>query len=92
MRQFTEAELARFNGQRGTRALIACQGKVYDVSGSFLWQNGRHQARHRAGRDLTASLDQAPHGADVLARCPVVGALKLDRDGCEDPRPESVPG
>jgi len=49
------------------------------VSESFLWKGGRHMARHEAGRDLTAVLDQAPHGEDLLARVPVVGVL------CEEP-------
>jgi len=32
--------------------------------------------RHKAGKDLTDDLDQAPHGADLLDRFPVVGTLK----------------
>lgn len=39
---------------------------------------GRHQVLHTAGADLTASLDQAPHGADLLERVPVVGMLSED--------------
>jgi len=75
MREFTPAELARYDGTEGKPAYIACDGKVYDVSDSFLWQRGRHQALHRAGADLTASLRDAPHGADLLERFPVVGCL-----------------
>jgi predicted heme/steroid binding protein len=71
MRRFTEEELARYNGKDGAPAL-------YDVSHSFLWQDGRHQVLHTAGVDLTASLDQAPHGADLLERYPVIGMLDED--------------
>jgi predicted heme/steroid binding protein len=75
MRRFSKKELAQYNGKDGASAFIAYEGKVYDVSRSFLWQDGRHQVLHTAGTDLTASLDQAPHGADLLARFPVVGML-----------------
>jgi predicted heme/steroid binding protein len=33
---------------------------------------------HTAGLDLTAGLDQAPHGADLLERFPVIGLLDQD--------------
>ena len=75
MRRFTKNELGQYNGKDGAPAFIAYEGKVYDVSCSFLWQDGRHQVLHTAGVDLTASLDQAPHGADLLERFPVIGML-----------------
>jgi predicted heme/steroid binding protein len=78
MRRFTRKELAQYNGRDGAPAFIAYEGKVYDVSHSFLWQDGRHQVLHMAGVDLTASLDQAPHGADLLERFPVIGMLDGD--------------
>ena len=78
MRTFTKKELAACLGRNGAPAYIAYKGKVYDVSNSFLWRNGRHQVLHYAGVDLTDSLDQAPHGADLLKRFPVVGTLGED--------------
>jgi predicted heme/steroid binding protein len=75
MRRFTRRELASFNGENGAPAYLAYDGVVYDTSGSFLWQRGKHQVQHRAGQDLTEALDQAPHGLDVLARLPIVGVL-----------------
>ncbi|HVO69415.1 MAG TPA: cytochrome b5 domain-containing protein [Aggregatilineaceae bacterium] len=77
---FTPAELACYNGRDGVPAYIAYAGQVYDVTHSFLWQGGRHQALHTAGIDLTGSLSEAPHGADLLARFPVIGRLR-ERDG-----------
>ena len=74
-RRFTEEELGQYNGKDGAPAFVACGGRVYDVTGSFLWQEGRHQAMHAAGSDLTRSIDQAPHGTDLLERFPVVGTL-----------------
>ncbi len=75
MRRFTLQELARYDGKDGAPAYFAFQGYVYDASGSFLWRNGRHQARHVAGTDLTGTLDQAPHNADLLERLPKIGIL-----------------
>lgn len=75
MRAFTHDELARCDGREGRPAYIAYAGKVYDVTGSFLWRGGRHQALHRAGRDLSESLAEAPHSEELLQRFPVVGSL-----------------
>jgi len=77
-RRFTKKELGRYNGRNGAPAFIAYKGRVYDVSRSFLWQNGRHQALHAAGRDLTSSLEEAPHDAEVLKIFPMVGTLRED--------------
>ncbi len=74
MRTFTKEELAKYDGRNGI-AYVACCGKVYDVSQSFLWQRGRHQVVHRAGCDLTEALKGAPHGSQMLERFPVVGKL-----------------
>ena len=76
MRRFTRNELARYNGRDGAPAYVAFKGKVYDVSGSFLWRGGKHQVIHHAGVDLTDSIDHAPHGAALLERFPVVGTLE----------------
>ncbi len=75
MKEFTEKELAKFNGKNGKPAYIAYKGKVFDVSASFLWKDGKHQVLHEAGKDLTAALQQAPHGEDVLKRFPAIGIL-----------------
>jgi predicted heme/steroid binding protein len=78
MKKFNKKELARYNGKNGAPAFIAYNGKVYDVSASFLWQDGNHQVLHNAGVDLTDALEQAPHGADMLERFPIVGMLSED--------------
>ena len=78
MKKFSIEELARYNGKDGAPAYIAYDGKVYDVSVSFQWRNGRHQVLHNAGEDLTDALEQAPHSADLLDRVPVVGMLGED--------------
>ena len=78
MRTFTKKELAQYKGKNGFPAYIAYNGRVYDVSSSFLWRDGKHQVIHKAGVDLTASLEQAPHGAELLERFPIVGTLQED--------------
>ncbi len=75
MKEFTEEELIQFNGKNGNPAYLAYNGKVYNVSASFLWTDGNHQVLHSAGVDLTDALEQAPHGEEVLKKFPVVGIL-----------------
>ena len=74
-RKFTREELAKNNGLDDTPVYIAYDEKVYDVTGSFLWQKGKHQVTHFAGKDLTEELSDAPHGPDLLDRYPVIGIL-----------------
>lgn len=71
---FTKEELRKYDGSNGV-AYIAFRSKVYNVSQSFHWKRGIHQVVHRAGCDLTEVLEQAPHGADMLDRFPIVGEL-----------------
>jgi len=78
VRIFTKQELSRYDGSNGI-AYVGYNGKVYDVSQSFLWKRGIHQVTHHAGCDLTEALKEAPHGPEMLERFPVVGKL-LDLD------------
>ena len=73
MKQFTTKSLAQYNGKHGAPAYIAYAGKVYDVTHSWLWKKGKHQARHYAGRDCTGELKDAPHGEDLIHKFPQVG-------------------
>ena len=75
MKEFTREELAKYNGKYGTKAYVAVQGKVYDVSSSPLWGNGFHKG-HNAGKDLTYEISRSPHGTEILKDYPVVGTLK----------------
>lgn len=78
MKRMNKQELSKYDGKNGVPAYIAYQGKIYDVSGSFLWKNGKHQVLHQAGEDLTDALKDAPHGQDMLERVPLVGLLIPD--------------
>jgi len=71
----TEA-LSSFDGQEGRKAVVAYEGKVYDVTSSRMWRNGVHVRRHNAGRDLSEAMEDAPHGAEVLQQVPLIGTLQ----------------
>jgi predicted heme/steroid binding protein len=75
VKDFSKEELARYNGKNGSPAYAAYKGRVYDVSSSFLWKDGKHQVLHEAGGDLTDAMEQAPHGEYVFKKFPLVGSL-----------------
>jgi predicted heme/steroid binding protein/uncharacterized membrane protein len=74
-RKFTPQELAANNGADDQPVYIAFRGKVYDVSGSDLWESGRHMDRHDAGADLTEAFNDAPHDEGVFNGFPQVGVI-----------------
>jgi len=84
MKDFTVHDLAAHNGQNGQPAYVAYQGKVYDVTASKRWKNGKHMLRHSAGEDLTSMLPAAPHGPEVFEKVTEIGAL------IAEPEAESV--
>lgn len=75
LKKFTPDELKQYDGKEGKPAYIACNGKVYDVTESFMWEEGNHQGQHAAGKDLTSEMSMAPHGEETLERVKLVGVL-----------------
>jgi len=67
--------LSKNDGKEGRPALVAVDGKVYDVTGNRLWKNGAHMNRHQAGSDLTEAIAASPHGKDVLSKIQQKGLL-----------------
>ncbi len=86
MKEFDLESLKELNGKDDKPVCIAHQGRVIDVSNSKLWKTGLHMKRHEAGRDLTADIEAAPHGLEVLDRYPQVGILGK-RAEVEEERP-----
>lgn len=87
MKEFDPETLSQFNGKDGKPVYIVHQGKVIDVSQSKLWKTGIHMKRHQAGTDLTADIEAAPHGLEVLDRYPQVGAVRKE-EVSERPMPK----
>ncbi|MHC4581542.1 MAG: DUF2231 domain-containing protein [Planctomycetota bacterium] len=75
LKTFTKAELERADGRDGGPALVAVDGKVYDVSSSKLWKDGAHLNSHHAGEDLSLAFKAAPHGVEVLEDLELVGTV-----------------
>jgi len=74
MKEFTAEELKQYDGREGRPAYVAYKGLVYDVTESAMWPDGDHEGWHRAGADLTAEHDDAPHDVHVVD-FPEVGKL-----------------
>jgi predicted heme/steroid binding protein/uncharacterized membrane protein len=76
VKKFDLDELKNFDGKEGKPAYIGYSGKVYEVTPSKLWKNGRHMNRHNAGGDLTADIQSAPHTPEVLERYHQIATLE----------------
>jgi predicted heme/steroid binding protein len=70
----TLSELALRNGVDREEIWVAFEGKVYDVSTSRLWRNGKHY-QHWAGQDLTKELSDAPHTDRVFEKFQIIAMI-----------------
>jgi len=75
MKPISREDLEKGDGSEDRPALVAVDGKVYEVTSSGMWAGGKHMNVHVAGRDLSAEIKAAPHGPDVLERFEQVGDL-----------------
>ncbi len=73
---FSRKELVNFDGKDSRPAYIAYNGAVYDVTDNMFWAEGAHLQSHSAGIDLTAEIDNAPHGEEVFEGLNKVGVLE----------------
>jgi predicted heme/steroid binding protein len=78
LKRYTISQLALRNGQDRNEIWCGYKGKIYDLSISRLWRDGRHY-EHWAGQDLTGELKEAPHTDRVFEKFKVVGLL--DKQG-----------
>ena len=72
---YTKSQLALRNGQDRPEIWVAFAGKIFDMTTSKLWKNGKHY-EHWAGQDLTDELRDAPHSAKVFEKFEPIGQLK----------------
>jgi len=70
---FNADELREYDGKDGRPVYVAYTGRVYDLTDSISWEDGKHYDVHVAGRDLTEEMESAPHGEDILDVFSVVG-------------------
>ncbi len=80
MKTFTKSQLALRNGTDRVEIWCAFEGKIYDVTKSRLWREGKHY-EHWAGQDLTEELKFAPHTTHVFDKFEVVGILSTEAHG-----------
>ena len=73
--EITITQLALRNGQDKPEIWVAYLGRVYNVTPSRLWKDGRHY-EHWAGQDLTDELGDAPHTEKVFDKFDMIGTLK----------------
>ena len=73
--EITFANLGYFDGSAGKPAYVVYENKIYDVSDSQKWKDGRHFGKHTAGSDLTDALKGAPHEAEVFEKVKYLGEI-----------------
>lgn len=86
----TRESLASLDGKEGRKAVVAVDGKLYDVTASRLWKEGVHMRKHSAGQDLTEALKGAPHGPEVMERVASLGALQTLPSGSGTAQPKGM--
>jgi predicted heme/steroid binding protein/uncharacterized membrane protein len=91
MKKLSDQDLKQGDGSGDNPTLVAVDGKVYDVTASKMWKDGRHVRTHQAGQDLSLALQAAPHGPDVLERFDQVGELAAPGDK-QEPQEFPEPG
>lgn len=75
-REFTMADLAKYNGQNGAAAYVAIDGTVYDVTSIMGFEDGNHFGV-KPGTDGTQSFRECHNGdRSVLRNLRKVGVLR----------------
>jgi arsenite oxidase small subunit len=72
-KKFTSDDLKRFDGSVGQPLYVVFKGKVYDLTSSKLWPQGKHMGMHTQNENLPEAIKTAPHGEDNVFRFPLVG-------------------
>ncbi|MCH4009713.1 cytochrome b5 domain-containing protein [Companilactobacillus sp.] len=73
-KEFTVADLKKFDGTNGNPAYVAIDDIVYDVTDVDPWAGGKHHG-NTAGNNLSEAIMKSPHKKSVLAKLNEVGKL-----------------
>jgi predicted heme/steroid binding protein/uncharacterized membrane protein len=92
MKKIDKDELERGTGTDDNPALVAVDGKVYDVTSSKMWKKGVHVKTHKAGQELSQAIEAAPHGREVFEAFEPIGELEETEETEEagPPKPPAV--
>jgi len=71
----TLKQLQQYNGKNGHKSYVAYKGKVYDVTGSHLWESSIHNKINEAGFDFTKYIDNPPLTDEYFANFVIVDTL-----------------
>lgn len=73
----SSAQLKDASGKDGKACWLAVDGVVYEIEQGFKWREGQHTESSLAycGADMSAVIDQAPHGRTKLSQLKEVGKL-----------------
>ena len=74
LKSYTKSQLALRNGQDRQEIWCSYNGRIYELTYSRMWANGKHY-EHWAGQDLTDELQDAPHNEQVFEKFKIVGLL-----------------
>ena len=75
IKKISPEDLKQSDGLNGHSLYIVFKGKVYDLTSSKLWLQGKHMGMHNLSEDLTEAIKKAPHGEDNVYRFPLIGEL-----------------
>ncbi|MFC1884421.1 multiheme c-type cytochrome [Thermodesulfobacteriota bacterium] len=79
------SNLGHYDGTEGKKAYVVVGRKLYDVTESDKWKEGRHFGKHSAGSDLTEALESAPHGKEVLENVRFMSEISEGEKSSEKP-------
>ncbi len=92
IKKISSEDLKQFDGLNGHPLYIVFKGKIYDLTSSKLWPQGKHMGMHNQSQDLTEAIKKAPHGEDNVYRYPLIGELaEATLQASAPPTPEKKP-
>ena len=78
LKSISSETLKSADGKSGRDCWLAVDGVVYEIEQGYKWVEGEHTESSTAycGFDMSAVIDQAPHGRTKLSQLKIVGTLE----------------